>query len=337
MAKQLGIDPERVRVVSRFVGGAFGSKGIADRAHRLDRRGGAPRSDRPVKLVATRDQGYTIATYRAETRHHIQLGADARRQARRAAPRGLGGDVAPLEYNVSGTETTARMYACPNIATKVNVVHADRNTPGFMRAPPDTPYMFALESRDGRAGLCARHGPDRAAPRSTTRADRSGRRAVPYSSRSLMPCFDRGRRALRLVAARPPARRRCATATGWWAGAARAAAYPANIGAGAARVSLGPDGQAAVQIAGARDRHRHLHDRRDDGGGPAGPAVEHVTVQLGDSDLPPAGLAAGSSHAAGVCNAVAAACEEIRARVARGRGHQRRRPVRRPATRRTLR
>ena len=38
------------------------------------------------------------------------------------------------------------MYACPNIATQVSVVHADRNTPGFMRAPPETPYMFALES-----------------------------------------------------------------------------------------------------------------------------------------------------------------------------------------------
>jgi CO/xanthine dehydrogenase Mo-binding subunit len=42
----------------------------------------------------------------------------------------------PSGYNVSGTETTARMYACPNIHTAVNIVHADRSTPGFMRAPP---------------------------------------------------------------------------------------------------------------------------------------------------------------------------------------------------------
>ena len=35
----------------------------------------AKRLDRPVKLVATRDQGFTIATYRAETRHHVRLGA----------------------------------------------------------------------------------------------------------------------------------------------------------------------------------------------------------------------------------------------------------------------
>ena len=35
----------------------------------------AKRLNRPVKLVASRAQGFTIATYRAETRHHIRLGA----------------------------------------------------------------------------------------------------------------------------------------------------------------------------------------------------------------------------------------------------------------------
>ena len=70
VAQRLGIAPDKVRVVSHFVGGAFGSKGgmtprtalIALAAKRLNRR---------VKLVPTRDQGFTIATYRAETRHHI--------------------------------------------------------------------------------------------------------------------------------------------------------------------------------------------------------------------------------------------------------------------------
>jgi xanthine dehydrogenase YagR molybdenum-binding subunit len=28
----------------------------------------------------------------------------------------------------------------------VSLVHADRNTPGFMRSPPEVPYLFALES-----------------------------------------------------------------------------------------------------------------------------------------------------------------------------------------------
>jgi xanthine dehydrogenase YagR molybdenum-binding subunit len=66
VAQRLGIDPDKVRVVSHYVGGAFGSRGsmtprtalVAFAARKLNR---------PVKLVPTRDQGFTIATYRAET------------------------------------------------------------------------------------------------------------------------------------------------------------------------------------------------------------------------------------------------------------------------------
>ena len=138
LAKQLRMKPSDIRVISRFVGGAFGSKGGAT-ARTAWIAVAARRLDRPVKLVATRAQGFTIATYRAETRHHIQLGAD--RSGKLTALRHEGWEVTsrPSEYNVSGTETTARVYACPNVLTKVNLVHADRNTPGFMRAPPTCP------------------------------------------------------------------------------------------------------------------------------------------------------------------------------------------------------
>src|SRR5450631_1665576 len=57
VAQQLDIDADKVRVINSYVGGAFGSKGsmtprtaiIASIARRLGR---------PVKLVATRDQGF---------------------------------------------------------------------------------------------------------------------------------------------------------------------------------------------------------------------------------------------------------------------------------------
>jgi xanthine dehydrogenase YagR molybdenum-binding subunit len=35
---------------------------------------------------------------------------------------------------------------CPRSASKVSIVHVDRNTPGFMRSRPELPYLFALES-----------------------------------------------------------------------------------------------------------------------------------------------------------------------------------------------
>ena len=312
LAKQLRVPIDRIRVVSRHVGGAFGSKGIPS-ARSAWIAVAARRLGRPVKLVATREQGFTIATYRAETRHHVQLGAE--RDGRLIALRHEGWELSsrPSSYNVSGTETTARMYACPNIQTRVNVVHADRNTPGFMRAPPDVPYMFALESAiDELAERLAMDPVELRRVNDTAIDPATGQR---FSSRSLMRCFDDAARRFGWTARDP--RPGSMRGGDWLIGqGCAAAAYPANIGAGAARVSLGTDGHAAVQIA-AHDIGTGTHtiiaqvvaDR-------LGVALEHVTVQIGDTDLPPGGLAAGSSHASGVCNAVAQACEALRERLA---------------------
>jgi xanthine dehydrogenase YagR molybdenum-binding subunit len=145
LAERLGIDPERIRVVSPFIGGAFGSRGSLTQRTALIAIA-ARRLNRPVKLVATRDQGFTIASYRAETRHHVRLAAD--RDGKLVAMIHEGEEVTsrPDNYKVAGTDASTRLYACPNIASKVWVVHADRNTPGFMRSPPEVPYLFALES-----------------------------------------------------------------------------------------------------------------------------------------------------------------------------------------------
>src|SRR5205823_777785 len=67
VAEQLGIDPGNVRVISPYVGGAFGSKGTVTNRTALIAFA-ARKLGRAVKLVATRDQGFTIASYRAETR-----------------------------------------------------------------------------------------------------------------------------------------------------------------------------------------------------------------------------------------------------------------------------
>src|ERR1051326_1856992 len=145
VARQLNMSPDDVHVESRFVGGAFGSRGGATARTALIALA-AKRVGRPVRLVPTRAQGFTIATFRAETHHHVKLGAS--RDGRLTALVHEGWEVTsrPANYNVAGTEATARLYACPNVWTKVNIVHADRNTPGFMRAPPETPYVFALET-----------------------------------------------------------------------------------------------------------------------------------------------------------------------------------------------
>ncbi len=316
VAQQLGIDPESVRVVSRFVGGAFGSKGGAT-ARTAWIAVAARRVGRAVKLVATRGQGFTIATYRAETRHHVRLGAG--RDGRLVSFRHEGWEVTsrPSTYNVSGTESTARMYACPNILTRVNLVHADRNTPGFMRAPPDVPYMFPLECAMDELAHALDMDPIELRRRNEPARDPVT--SLPFSSRNLLACFEQG--AARFGWAgrdrQPGAMRNGDWLIGW---GCAGASYPSNIAASTARVTLRADGQA-----GGRARVRLAASEIGNGAYTVaaivaadrlGLAVGQVAVEMGDTEYPPASLAAGSSLTASISHAVARACDDLRGRLA---------------------
>ncbi len=144
VAKNLGIAADKVTVVNPFVGGAFGSKGTMTQRTGIIARI-ARIIGRPVKLVATRDQGFTIATFRAETRHHIKLGADTNGKLTALSHDGWELSSRNDAYKVGGTEATTQMYAIPDVTSKVRIVRADRQTPGFMRSPPEVPYLFPLE------------------------------------------------------------------------------------------------------------------------------------------------------------------------------------------------
>ena len=311
VAKQLKVNPDDVRAISRFIGGAFGSKGPNPRTQWIARA--AQRIGRPVKLVPTRDQGFTIATHRAETRQHIQLGAAADGRLVSLFHEGWEVTSRPSGYNVAGVESTARMYACPNIETAVNIVHADRATPGFMRAPPETPYMFALESAMDELAHELHMDPIELRRINDTQTDPVDGKA--FSSRSLLKCFDQ-------AASQFGWNRRNATPAAtrdgdWLVGMGCATAcYPSNLGPAAARVALTADGKALVQIAGHEIGTGAYTTVAIVAARALGLRVENVTVQMGDSNLPPLMIAGGSNNAASASLVVAKACDEIRERIA---------------------
>ena len=312
IAEQLGIDAEKVRVLSPFVGGAFGSRGSLTQRTALVAFA-AKRLGRPVKLVVTRDQGFTTATYRAETRHHIRLGAEANGKLVALSHEGWEVTSRPDPYMVAGTETSTRLYACPNVSSKVSIVHADRNTPGFMRSPPEVPYLFALESAMDELAVALNMDPIEL--RRVNDTMREPIKDLPYTSRSLMDCFDAAANAFGWSKRdpKPGAMRDGDWLIGWGCATTM---YPTNMGPAAARVTLSPDGFARVQTA-AHDIGTGAYtvialavaDR-------LGVPLEKIDVQLGDSNLPPSPVAGGSNTTASVCNVVVKACDDIRSRIA---------------------
>jgi xanthine dehydrogenase YagR molybdenum-binding subunit len=309
-AAQLNLPPEDVRAVCRYIGGAFGSKGPNPRTHWMARV--ARKIGRPLKVVPTRDQGFSINTYRAETRHHIQLGATVDGKLISLLHEGFEVTSRPSPYNVSGVETTGRMYACPNIHTAVNVVHADRNTPGYMRAPPETPYMFALESAMDELAEALHMDPIEL--RRINDTDKDPVNGRPFSSRSLMRCFDE-------AAAKFGWSRRGTPASmiegDWQVGFGCASScYPSNVGPAAARVALRADGKVSVAIAGHEIGTGAYTVVAIAAACSLGVPVEAVTVSMGDSDLPPIMIAGGSNNAASASLVVAKTCSQIREQIA---------------------
>jgi xanthine dehydrogenase YagR molybdenum-binding subunit len=311
VAARLNLDPDNVRAISRYIGGAFGSKGPNPRTAWVAIA--AKRVGRPVKLVPTRDQGFTVATYRAETRQYLKLGATKDGKLTSLSHEGWEVTSRPSGYNVAGVESTARMYACPNIATAVNVVHADRNTPGYMRAPPETPYMFALESAMDELAYELHMDPIELRRVNDTQTDPV--EGIPFSSRSLMQCFDRAadRFGWDKRTGQPGSMREGDWLVGY---GCATACYPTNIGPAAARVSITSNGKAIVELAGHEIGTGAYTTVAITAARALGLKVGDVTVHMGDSGLPPIMIAGGSNNAASATHVVAKACEELRSRIA---------------------
>nr|WP_185984243.1 xanthine dehydrogenase family protein molybdopterin-binding subunit [Aureimonas mangrovi] len=311
LAEQLGIDADRIRVISTYVGGAFGAKGFLTQRTALVAVA-ARRLGRPVKLVATREQGFTVSGYRAESRHHVQLGAD--RDGQLTAMRHEGWELTSRADTVAmaGVSMTARLYACPNIAGRVNAVAADRSTPGFMRAPGEMPYAFALETALDELAYELDMDPIELRRVNDTQTEPVG--GLPYTSRSLMRCFDEAAAAFGWGgrSPQPGSMRDGDWLVGW---GCAGAFYPAYAGDSAARVRLSADGRVHVSSAGHELGQGMYTMMAQVAAEELGVPVDRVTVALGDTDLPPAIVAGGSASTASVAPAIMAACDAIRGRL----------------------
>jgi xanthine dehydrogenase YagR molybdenum-binding subunit len=311
LARQLKMDIADVRLISPYVGGGFGSKGPMTPRTALVALA-AKRLNRPVRCVVSREQAYTTQSYRAPTRHRIRLAA------------GHNGKITAFShdaweltsridnYVVAGTETTTRMYGYGAVASKVNLVKADRQTPAYMRSPPELPYVFPLECALDELAYELRMDPVEL--RRINDTQKEPIEGKPFSSRHLMECYDRAAEVFGWRARDPGVR--SMREGDWLVGMGCATAiYPTNVGAAAARVRLDANGRVRLQSA----SHEIGTGIRTVAGQMAaeqlGTDLAAVTVEMGDTDLPPAPVSGGSNSTASVCSAVLKACQQIRARL----------------------
>ncbi len=311
VARVFGLSPERVRVIAPYVGGAFGSKG-ASHPHVILTVMAAQVVGRPVKFALTRQQMFALAGYRTPTIQRVQLGAGRDGQLTAIAHDVVEQAVAINEF-AEPTAVPARvMYAAPNRRTTHRLAWLDLPVNSWMRAPGAAPGMFALELAMDELAIALGLDPIELRIRNEPAVDpESGR---PFSSRNLVACLREGAQRFGWQPRDPTPRLR--REGRWLSGTGVAAStYPAVQLPASAFVQVDAAGNYQVRI-----------DASDIGNGAwtvltqiASDAlevpIERVQLEIGDSSLPRAFSATGSSGTASWGWAITSAASALRARL----------------------
>ena len=146
-------------------------------------------------------------------------------------------------------------------------------------------------------------------------------KGLPFTSRSMMKCFDQASAAFGWSKRNPkPAQVRDGD---WLVGLGCAmACYPSQQAPAAARVRLEAGGTAQVAIACAEIGNGAYTVLAQTAALKLGIDLAKGKVVMGDSTLPPGPVAGGSVTTASACNAVAMACDAVAKRLSAGYGEQ---------------
>jgi xanthine dehydrogenase YagR molybdenum-binding subunit len=313
VAALLGMSQSKVRVLTKFVGGAFGSKAMVW-PHVTLTALAARHVRRPVRLSVPRGQMFTSCGHREEQEQQISLGAS--RDGRLTAIRHHKTSVtSPFDdWAEPAFGVASQLYAAPAFEGVHHLVRGNTMTPTFTRGPGEALGVFTLECAMDE--LAATLGVDPLELRLRNLTDVDPNTGNPWSSNGLAECIDRG--ATRFGWSGRVAMSGAVREGNWLIGMGMSlAAYPVAffMRTQRARARLYADGAFVVSTAAQEfgtGMTTVLTQVAADG---LGVPLAAVRLDYGDTDLPTAGSPVGSNGAMMVSAAVHTAAAEVRARL----------------------
>ncbi|MEU8875551.1 xanthine dehydrogenase family protein molybdopterin-binding subunit [Streptomyces javensis] len=311
VAELFGLPDGAVRIVADHTGGGFGSKAIP-RPPTVLAALAARAVGRPVKVAATRQQMFTMVSYRTPTLQRVRLGAE--RDGRLTA---IWHDAlqqsSTLTPYCEQTVTCSRvMYAARHRRTTHRLAQLDVPTPSWMRAPGEAPGMFALESAMDELAVAL--GMDPIDLRVANEPSVDPGTGHPFSSRNLVACLREGAARFGWAGRDPaPGSRREGH---WLLGTGVAACnYPALTWPSTATARVEPGGGFTVRIAaadiGTGARTALTQVAADE----LGVGIDRVTLDIGRSAYGQAPWAGGSMGLSSWGWAVSKACRALTKRL----------------------
>jgi xanthine dehydrogenase YagR molybdenum-binding subunit len=306
VANVFGMKPDKVRVLSHYVGGAFGS-GLRPN-YELPLAVLAARAlKRPVRVTLTRQQMFTIG-YRAANVQELKLGAD-----RNGSLASFRHDAVSMtsqfeDFQRSFVSWSSQLYRCPNSELAQGLVKLDVNTPCDMRGPGGTEGVWAIECAMDELAYAANVDPLEL--RLVNYSDLDQIADKPYSSKELRECYRQAAEKFGWSkrSREPRSMREGRELVGWGmaSGVWEAWQLPAS-----ARASLTANGAVEIASATADIGPGTYTMMAQLAAGMLGMPLENVTAKLGDSALPNAPVEGGSFTASSVGAAIHDACRAV--------------------------
>ena len=313
LAKIFGVPQENVHVECPYVGGGFGSKAtilphvvlVAEAARRLGRT---------VKLIVPRDAMWTVGSFRPATRARVALAAERDGTLASIIFEETGQSSVIDHVAFPGSTAISRMYNSKALRTRQGTVATDVNTPGFQRAPAEASSFFGFECAMDELATALDMDPIALRLKNEPKVDPI--KGVPWSSRSLVQCYERGAKLFGWDKRDPrPGSKTLPDGTLVGYGCATAT-YPSAMAPAAARVTLKTDGSLLVETS-AHDLGTGAYTVLGQLAGEVlGVADAAIAVRLGDTSLPSGPMAGGSITTGSAGSAIHKAAVLLRDRLA---------------------
>ncbi len=239
-----GMKSDDLRVISPFVGGAFGS-GLRPQYQVVLAVLAARALQRSVRLVLTRQQMYALC-YRPGTIQRVALGAKTGGALESITHEAIAITSRYEEFARKDTIWSGALYKCPNTKYTHKLARLDLPTPSDMRAPGAATGVYALECAMDELAVALKMDPLELRLRNYS--DRDQNEDIPYTSKELRECYRQGAEAFGWSNRKPEPRsmRDGGELVGWGMASGVWEALQMKT---AARIALTANGHAEVSCA----------------------------------------------------------------------------------------
>jgi xanthine dehydrogenase YagR molybdenum-binding subunit len=307
VSSALEIEPHRVRVMSPFVGGAFGS-GLRPQYQVLLATLAALALKRSVRVVLTRQQMYALG-YRPAMIQKIELGANADGTLEAITHEAITATSQYEDFYRQETGWSGLLYKCANAKYTHKLASLDLATSCDMRAPSAASAVYALECAMDELAAALKLDPLELRLRCYSDRDQNDDR--PYSSKSLHECYRQGAEAFGWGGRNPEPRsmRDGNELVGWGMATGIWEALQVPI---AVRIMLTANGHVEVSCATSDIGTGTYTIMAQVAADMLGLPLDNITIKLGDSALPQSPVEGGSWIAASVSNGIATTADAVR-------------------------